>query len=77
MLIKQELSISIKTGVLLNPLGQKKESRQGTVSIQTSDIKLDRIEKGEQSSVIYDQKAAEQFIKFTSVGCSKGCCYYN
>jgi len=57
-----------KTGVLLNPLGQKKESRQGIVTIQTSDIKLERIQKGEQTAVVYDQKAAEQFIGFTSVG---------
>jgi hypothetical protein len=57
-----------KTGVLLSPLGQKKESRQGIVTIQTSDIKLERIEKGKQTSLIYDQKAAEQFIGFTSTG---------
>lgn len=57
-----------KTGVLLSPLGQKKESRQGIVPIQTSDIKLERIEKGEQTSIVYDQKAAEQFIGFTSTG---------
>lgn len=57
-----------KTGVLLSPLGQKKESRQGIVTIQTSDIKLERIEKGDQTSLVYDQKAAEQFIGFTSTG---------
>jgi hypothetical protein len=57
-----------KTGVLLSPLGQKKESRQGIVTIQTSDIKLERIEKGDQTALVYDQKAAEQFIGFTSTG---------
>jgi hypothetical protein len=57
-----------KTGVLLSPLGQKKESRQGIVTIQTSDIKLARIEKGDQTSLVYDKKAAEQFIGFTSTG---------
>lgn len=57
-----------KTGVLLSPLGQKKESRQGIVTIQTSDIKLERIEKGNQTSLIYDQKTAEQYIGFTSTG---------
>lgn len=57
-----------KTGVLLSPLGQKKESRQGIVTIQTSDIKLKRIEKGDQTSLVYDQKAAEEFIGFTSTG---------
>ena len=57
-----------KTGVILSPLGQKKESRQGVVTIQTSEIKLERIEKGEQSSIVYDQKTAENIIGFTSTG---------
>ena len=57
-----------KTGVLLSPLGQKKENRQGVVIIQTSETKLERIESGEQTSLIYDRKAAEEYIGFTSVG---------
>ena len=60
-----------KTGVLLNPLGKKKESRQGVVTLQTSDAKFDRVKEGVQKSLVYDQKVAAEIIGFTTTGVTR------
>ena len=60
-----------KTGVLLNPLGKKKESRKGVVTLQTSEAKVNRVKEGEQKSLIYNQNDAEKYIGFTTTGVTR------
>ena len=59
-----------KTGVLLQPLTAKKESRQ-RVELVTSNEKFERIMEGNQGALLYDEKTASKYIGFTSEGVTR------
>ncbi|TXG86645.1 MAG: hypothetical protein E6R13_00265 [Spirochaetes bacterium] len=59
-----------KTGVLLQPLTAKKESRQ-RVELVTSNEKFERIMQGNQGALLYDEKTASKYIGFTSEGVTR------